>query len=132
MRTKTGGLKMSVNREKFDNALNNFKDDIEKMLRSLNNANNMFIFDDMRILSKDADVCIKNIKNYVTQLEEELKKCKKEPQIKQVVSRSHANGDTNYLSQYLNEGYRIVMANHIGEHGSIEYVLEKEVMEDVD
>lgn len=71
---------MSVNREKFDNALNNFKDDIEKMLRSLNNANNMFIFDDMRILSKDADVCIKNIKNYVTQLEEELKKCKKEPQ----------------------------------------------------
>ena len=58
---------MSVNREKFDNALNNFKDDIEKMLRSLNNANNMFIFDDMRILSKDADVCIKNIKNYVKQ-----------------------------------------------------------------
>ena len=123
---------MSVNREEFDNALNNFKDDIKKMLRSLNNANNMFIFEEMRILGKNADVCVKNIKDYVGQLEEELKNVKKKPQIKQVVSRSYANGDTNYLSQHLNEGYRIVMANHIGEHGSIEYVLEKEVMEDVD
>lgn len=122
---------MSVNKEEFEKAFDNFEHTIKRILNSLSNANAMFIFDDMRILSKDADVCIKNIKNYVIQLEEELKKCKRKPKTKQVVAKSHPNGDCNYLVRYLDEGYHVVMANHIGEHGSIEYILEKEVNEDV-
>ena len=123
---------METNREKFDKAFKNFKENIENMLRTLSNANEMFIFDDMRILSKDADVCVKNIKNYVTQLEEELKKCKKEPQIKQAVARTYPNdivNTTEELERYLNDGYCVVMAKHIGNKGAIEYILEKEFKE---
>ena len=129
---------MLVNKEEFEKAFSDLDKNIRGLINTANYAHDMTIVNEMYGFSEKIGKHLNYIKGYVNQMEiytdevkKELEKRKRKPRIKQAVARSHPNGDRNYLEQYLNEGYHIIMANHIGEHGSIEYVLEKEVMEDV-
>lgn len=79
-----------------------------------------------------AEPYVKDLMEYCNQLEEELKKYKQKPKIKQIVVRTFTStiNTTGNLEKKLNQGYHVVMANHIGTNNSIEYILEKEVIQD--
>ncbi|RHM59670.1 hypothetical protein [Coprobacillus sp. AF33-1AC] len=75
------------------------------------------------------------LNKYCDQLEKELEECKRKRKTKQVVARTFPNGwkpRTQYLEEFLNQGYHVVMANHINDkdYQIIEYILEKEIDED--
>lgn len=126
---------MSVNREEFEKAFNNLDKGIKGLIRTASNANEMVVLDKMQQFANCVGSQVKHIQDYVDQLEKELKKYKQKPQIKQAVVRTYPyewKKTTEYLKDYLNDGYRVVMANHIegSKCQNIEYILEKEVTED--
>ena len=123
---------------KYEKAFDGLDKGIRGLINTANYAHDMTIVNEMYGFSEKVGKYLNYIKGYVNQMEiytdeveKELEKCKRKPKIKQVVAKSHPNGAHNYLSQYLDEGYHVVMANHIGTSNSIEYILEKEVNEDV-
>ena len=88
------------------------------------------------------DAQLDKIKKYVNQLESELRKQKlisnkSNLKIKQKVARTYScekkpvgvHFVTEELQECLNDGYHIVMVNKICK-GVIEYILEKELMDD--
>ena len=123
---------MSVNREEFEKAFDGLDKGIRGLIKTASHANEMIVLDELKEFANSVDSQVKNIQDYVNQLEKELKNIKK-PQIKQTVVRTYPfewKKTTEYLKKHLNDGYRVVMANHIGTNNSIEYILEKEVIQD--
>nr|DAR45452.1 MAG TPA: protein of unknown function (DUF4754) [Caudoviricetes sp.] len=126
---------MSVNREEFEKAFDGLDKGIRGLIKTASYANEMVVLDELREFANSVGSQVKNIQYYVNQLEKELKKYKQKPQIKQTVVRTYPferEKTTEYLKKHLNDGYRVVMANHIEgkKCQNIEYILEKEVIED--
>lgn len=122
---------MSVNREEFEKAFDGLDKGIRGLIKTASYANEMVVLDELLEFANSVDSQVKNIQDYVNQLEKELKNIKK-PQIKQTVVRTYTStmNTTGNLEKKLNQGYHVVMANHIGTNNSIEYILEKEVIQD--
>lgn len=122
---------MSVNREEFEKAFDGLDKGIRGLIKTASRANEMIVLDELQEFANSVDSQVKNIQDYVNQLEKELKNIKK-PQIKQTVVRTYIStmNTTGNLEKKLNQGYHVVMANHIGNNNSIEYILEKEVIQD--
>lgn len=126
---------MSVNREEFEKAFDGLDKGIRGLIKTASYANEMVVLDELREFANSVGSQVKNIQDYVNQLEKELKKYKQKSQIKQTVVRTYPfewGKTTEYLKKHLNDGYRVVMANHIEgkKCQNIEYILEKEVIED--
>lgn len=123
---------MSVNREEFEKAFDGLDKGIRGLIKTASYANEMVVLDELREFANSVDSQVKNIQDYVNQLEKELKKYKQKPQIKQTVVRTYTStmNTTGNLEKKLKQGYHVVMANHIGTNNSIEYILEKEVIQD--
>lgn len=122
---------MSGNREEFEKAFDGLDKGIRGLIKTASHANEMIVLDELQEFANSVDSQVKNIQDYVNQLEKELKNIKK-PQIKQTVVRTYTStmNTTGNLEKKLNQGYHVVMANHIGTNNSIEYILEKEVIQD--
>lgn len=123
---------MSVNREEFEKAFDGLDKGIRGLIKTASYANEMIVLDELQEFANSVGSQVKNIQDYVNQLEKELKKYKQKPQIKQTVVRTYIStiNATGGLEKKLNQGYHVVMANHIGNKNSIEYILEKEVIQD--
>lgn len=126
---------MSVNREEFEKAFDGLDKGIRGLIKTASYANEMVVLDELQEFADCVGSQVKNIQDYVNQLEKELKKYKQKSQIKQTVVRTYPfewEKTTEYLKKHLNDGYRVVMANHIEgkKCQNIEYILEKEVIQD--